>query len=860
MFKSLRAGLKPWPVLAALGALLAPCSVTAGGSGLNVVVVINQNSTNSVQLGNEYCEKRGLPPQNFFRMTNWTGGRVSWSQSQFETCLRQPLMELLSARGLTNQVQLALLSMDIPYRITEGASENSTTAALFYGFKTNTAPPDPQLPVTCSLPDGSSNSYAFSERPFPDAAPNTAETNSLLAFMLTDTSLEGALRILSNGVAADGVFPTNPVYLAQTTDTARNVRAPLFDNAVFEAGVTGGRQLLVTNTDSTAFGQIAGLETGLYGYSIPGSAFIPGSLADTLTSFAGNIFETGDQTVLLEFLHGGAVASYGTVVEPCNYTEKFPDPMAYFYQGRGFSTVEAYYQSVKNPYQGLFVGEPLSAPFAVTGAGDWAGLPDGAVLSGLTNLNLEWESSGAAQPAARFDLYVDGAFMRTITNLPPTSGNTIHVTVKSSSVVYQIPAGATVTSAAEGLAAALNQQQSLSGVQAKPIGDRLLLTGLDPARTGVSLPLSATSSAGSAAGLTTWVRAPRNTFMDSPARGQVTASVSNTPAIGDWIQLLITKTNGSVVTLSVTNTSPQGTAVSMAETLTNQILSSSELQLSDGITVGDFYAPDNYSAYFLLQARTSGWPAAQIHASLSGSPGLVLSPTTAQTFEENQSDLQPRNHLYVSSGLPLLSFAFPFDSTQVEDGYHELTAVAIEGTSVSTQTRFSRRVRVQNGNLTATIACQATNLATTDMLWTIGISANQSDISKIELFSTGGLIGVASNVSAFNFAVPSAFLGVGLHPFYARATDSLGNSYRTETIRVRLILPIPPFSLTINPQATELSWSATPGLRYQVMSSSSLTDPFQVIAGAIATNSFIQFPLTNGGGSQTFYRVQVLPN
>ena len=97
-------------IFAALVVLfLAPRSVLAGGSGLNVVVVVNQNSTNSVQLGNAYCEKRGVPPQNLFRMTNWTGGRVSWSRSQFESSLKQPLMELLSVRGLTNQVQVVLL-------------------------------------------------------------------------------------------------------------------------------------------------------------------------------------------------------------------------------------------------------------------------------------------------------------------------------------------------------------------------------------------------------------------------------------------------------------------------------------------------------------------------------------------------------------------------------------------------------------------------------------------------------------------------------------------------------------------------------------------------------------------------------
>ena len=40
-------------------ALLVAHRVWAGGSGLNVIVVVNQNSTNSVQLGNDYCEQRG---------------------------------------------------------------------------------------------------------------------------------------------------------------------------------------------------------------------------------------------------------------------------------------------------------------------------------------------------------------------------------------------------------------------------------------------------------------------------------------------------------------------------------------------------------------------------------------------------------------------------------------------------------------------------------------------------------------------------------------------------------------------------------------------------------------------------------
>src|SRR5438270_11793551 len=91
----------------------------AGGSGLNLVVVVNQNSSNSVQLGNEYCTARGVPPGNLFRMTNWAGGSIAWLNSEFEGYLRDPLFDFIARNGLTNQITYVLLSMDIPYRVTE---------------------------------------------------------------------------------------------------------------------------------------------------------------------------------------------------------------------------------------------------------------------------------------------------------------------------------------------------------------------------------------------------------------------------------------------------------------------------------------------------------------------------------------------------------------------------------------------------------------------------------------------------------------------------------------------------------------------------------------------------------------------
>ena len=60
---------------------------------------------------------------------------------------------------------------------------------------------------SCSLPDDSANSYAFSELPFALAEPQTAGTNAFLAVMLTDTNLAQAESTLESGVAGDSSFP-----------------------------------------------------------------------------------------------------------------------------------------------------------------------------------------------------------------------------------------------------------------------------------------------------------------------------------------------------------------------------------------------------------------------------------------------------------------------------------------------------------------------------------------------------------------------------------------------------------------------------------------------------------------------------
>jgi uncharacterized protein (TIGR03790 family) len=90
---------------------------------------------------------------------------------------------------------------------------------------------------------------------------------------------------------------------------------------------------------------------------------MPGAVADHLTSFGGDLLGNGQMSVL-RWLEAGATGSYGTVVEPCNLLEKFPHPAVLMTRYlRGETLIEAYWKSVLMPGQGIFVGEPLAAPF-----------------------------------------------------------------------------------------------------------------------------------------------------------------------------------------------------------------------------------------------------------------------------------------------------------------------------------------------------------------------------------------------------------------------------------------------------------------------------------------------------------------
>ena len=848
-----------------------PIGAKAGGSGLNVVVVVNQNSSNSVLLGNYYCERRGVPPQNMLRLTNWFGGRVVWTNTDFEHCLLKPLQSMLVNRGLTNQIDFVLLAMDIPYRVTATNGDNSTTAALFYGFKTNDCATCPY--PGCTLPDYTSNSYAGSEDIFRNVPQFSTNTNTFLVMMLTSSNLAQAMAIVDRGVASDGTFPTQMVVLGNNqTDPFRTIRHVLFDDAIFNTRLRGNYAMIRDNS-TQPYGQtnLLGYQNGMYRFNIMPNTFVPGAIADSLTSFGGRIYEPNDHTTLLAFLNAGATASYGTIIEPCAYIEKFPTPHVYFYQARGFNIAESYYMSVTNPYQGLFVGEPLAAPFAKPGTGQWQNLPACAVLAGTTNLTVQFTAADPTRPIQQVDLFFDGLWIRTVTNIAPGKDNKLYVTINGFATDYTVPVNATIKSVASNLTGVLNKPNYAikTKVRAVARGDRIELHSSDLARPGTQTQLSVSNAIGTGSALTTFILASGTNFLDTAACGaRYDYTITNLPMPNDYLQFITIKTNNQTVIVSVTNNFGATSLWELAEALVTAVNTNPVLELPDGVIIENpnyhekykgLYPTNDYSCTFNIRTRAPGWAAAQVQVCVTGSPTFRITPAGTNTLTENISDLEPRAHIYVTAGVTNLVLTFPFTTTGYPDGYHELIAVAYEGSHVRTQTRTSQHVVIKNTPLNATLACTPCDSNTAvEAIIQFTVTANTNAVARIELFSTGGLLGVVSNQPTAAFTVAGTNLGLGLHPFYAVVTRTDGKQYRTETKWIRFVGPDDPFLLELSAPPPVLSWPATAGRRYEVFAADIITNNFQLLDTVTPTNAVGQWTDTNAPLEQRFYRVRAV--
>ena len=182
--------------------------------------------------------------------------------------------------------------------------------------------------------------------------------------MLAGENFAGVKALIDRGVASDFTNPKGNAYLLKTSDKSRSSRGQIFfKTASLFKGLWPVKYLeqdFIENKSNVMF-----YFTGLtHVPKIKSNTFLPGAVADHLTS-TGGVLKGSNQMSILEWIKAGATGSYGAVIEPCNFIQKFPNPAVLMqYYLRGNTLIEAYWKSVAWPGQGVFVGEPLARPFA----------------------------------------------------------------------------------------------------------------------------------------------------------------------------------------------------------------------------------------------------------------------------------------------------------------------------------------------------------------------------------------------------------------------------------------------------------------------------------------------------------------
>jgi len=306
-------------------------------SGL--ALIVNTADPASVEVATYYRQRRDIPATNVIEV-DFPHDKDALPREEFERVYAEV------QRKLPPGIMAYALAWTRPWR----AGCMGITSAFAFGYD------EAFCSATCG-PTRASR-YFNNGRGVPEYLPMPRP-----AMLLAGETVSDVRQLIERGVAADYRYPQGTVYLVRTEDVARNVRAVGFDETARQ--ISGLRFDILPAMRAFERSDVLGYFTGAVTVpAIPTLRFLPGAPADHLTSVGGQLLGNKLQMSALEWLKGGATASYGTVVEPCNHLGKFPHPgILMGNYADGDTLIEAYWKSVAWPGEGVFVGEPLARPF-----------------------------------------------------------------------------------------------------------------------------------------------------------------------------------------------------------------------------------------------------------------------------------------------------------------------------------------------------------------------------------------------------------------------------------------------------------------------------------------------------------------
>jgi len=422
------------PALVAL--VLIPAAAWALGPH-QVLVLINQQSVASTEIGMAFVHQRGVPEQNVVLLDlDMPEGDVprAISHSDFSRLVWAPAMAAVASRGIGDHILAWVYSAGFPVRV------NTKPPVSIQGLTfLRNREPDPD-----SVQKGAYASPLFAGPNSRGGRTHFSQTFDLYrewlggdmplpSMMLGVVGPRGnttaeVLECLRRGAASDGTAPGGTVYLVTSDDVRSTCRDWQF--AAVRTELLGMKvRTLITNGVPAGSTDIMGI---VMGAAKPQpdrmGSYLPGCMAEHLTSHAAN-FGNLTQTKVSAWIAAGATASAGTVTEPMSIWTKFPNARFFVHYAAGCSVIESFYQSIRSPLQILLVGDPLAQPWAPKARMTFSNFGDGPVTG-----TLQVQADVYTQPPFRYGRFMpllDGKVPDAYVESGPQAGSGIEVDTRT---------------------------------------------------------------------------------------------------------------------------------------------------------------------------------------------------------------------------------------------------------------------------------------------------------------------------------------------------------------------------------------------------------------------------------------------
>lgn len=405
----------------------------------DVLIIVNDNSATSTEIGEYFRTARGMSADQVIHINAQTSETVS--RAEFETNIRTPVEDYITTNDLTDSINYLVTTKGVPLRVNgdpDNGDDNraSVDQELMLILGSNSA----QIGVTGSY----TNPYYTNEQSF-----SRADYDMYLVTRLTAYTINQVKSLIDRSSFATTTNTGNFVLdVDPNRDTGSYQQANDWMRTA-ETTLTSGSYTVLLD-ESTAYITDQANLLGYYSWGsndccdlnngISNNTYVNGSIAETVVSSSGRTFEyppTYGQSLIADLIAEGVTGVAGYTTEP--YVNAIANADILFDRyTKGYNLAESFSMSTNHvSWKQVVVGDPKMVtvkehPFNITS-------PVNNSLSTSTTLTFTWEEMEAYSGLDYYDLYIDDTLVETSINsesvtisTPLSTGNHIWFVVGNS--------------------------------------------------------------------------------------------------------------------------------------------------------------------------------------------------------------------------------------------------------------------------------------------------------------------------------------------------------------------------------------------------------------------------------------------